>query len=150
MADAITKRDYSEWLEFCAQVQNSTSVAFNEDPKVQEERKKRALKDYNYYVRTYYPLYADADCADWQISFANACLKDPNFFGVAEWPREHAKSVHITIIIPMWLIAHGELTGMLLMGKNDTDACNLLRICLEITCPFLWVLLPSNCACLCR
>ncbi len=27
---------------------------------------------------------------------------------------------------------------------------NSLRICLEITCPFLWVLLPSNCACLCR
>src|SRR5690606_15131640 len=74
----------------------------------------------------YFPKYADADCADFHIKFANACLKDPNFFGIAEWPREHAKSVHVTIFIPLWLIAHGQLTGMLLMGKNDDDACNLL------------------------
>ncbi|MEO2080616.1 MAG: hypothetical protein ABGW88_13730 [Leeuwenhoekiella sp.] len=123
---AITKRDYQEWIEFCGQVQNSTSVAFNEPEDVTEKRKKECLKDYNKFVKTYYPLYADADCADFHVKFANRCLKDNNFFGVAEWPREHAKSVHLTIIIPMWLIAHGKLTGMLLMGKNDTDACNLL------------------------
>ncbi|RWX03371.1 hypothetical protein [Flavobacterium cerinum] len=125
-APIITKRDYNEWLVFCQTVQNSTAVNLFEPADVQEARKKRALKDYNYFVKEYYPTYADADCADWQIEFANECLKDPNFFGIAEWPREHAKSVHITIIIPMWLIAHGELTGMILMGKNENDACNLL------------------------
>lgn len=122
----ITKRDYNEWLEFCRQVQSSTSVKLNESEQEQKERVKKAKKDYNYFVKTYFPNYADSDCAKFHISFANACIKDPNFFGVAEWPREHAKSVHLTIIIPMWLIVHGELTGMILMGKNEDDACNLL------------------------
>lgn len=122
----ITKRDYQEWLEFCRQVQNSTAVNLIETPEEQKFRIKNAKRDYNFFVKTYFPTYADADCAKFHIDFANACLKDPNFFGVAEWPREHAKSVHITIILPMWLIIHGELTGMILMGKNQDDACNLL------------------------
>lgn len=126
MAEAINKRDYNEWLEFCRQVQNATAITLNESPKEQQQRIKNALRDYNFFVKTYFPNYADADCADFHLSFANACLKDRDFFGVAEWPREHAKSVHLTIIIPMWLIAHKELTGMLLMGKNEDDACNLL------------------------
>lgn len=126
MATVITKRDYQEWLEFCKQVQNATSVSFNESETEQKARIKKAKSDYNYFVKTYFPNYADSDCAKFHLKFANACLKDPNFFGVAEWPREHAKSVHVTIFIPMWLIAHKELTGMLLMGKNDDDACNLL------------------------
>ncbi len=122
----INKRDYNEWLEFCRQVQSATAVAINETDAEQKARIKRGLKDYNYFVKTYFPNYADSDCADFHIKFANQCLKNPNFFGIAEWPREHAKSVHLTIIIPMWLIAHNELTGMLLMGKNEDDACNLL------------------------
>ncbi|HUH35136.1 MAG TPA: hypothetical protein VL022_04820 [Moheibacter sp.] len=126
MSLVITKRDYNEWLEFCRQVQSSTAVSVGETEKDQAERIKRAKKDYNYFVKTYFPDYADSDCAEWQIKFANRCLKDPNFFGIAEWPREHAKSVHLTIFIPMWLIVHGELTGMLLMGKNEDDAANLL------------------------
>ena len=43
---------------------------------------KRALTDYNFFVKTYFELYADADCADFQIEFANACLADPNFSGL--------------------------------------------------------------------
>lgn len=122
----ITKRDYQEWLEFCKQVQSSTAVNLVESASDQKFRITNALRDYNFFVKAYFPNYADADCAKFQIDFANACLRDKNFFGVAEWPREHAKSVHVNIIIPMWLIAHKQLTGMLLMGKNEDDACNLL------------------------
>jgi len=125
-APNITKKDYQEWLDFCATVQNSTAINLFEAPEEQNWRIKNALRDYNFFVKTYLKTYSDADCADFQISFANACLKDPNFFGIAEWPREHAKSVHLTIAIPMWLIAHKALTGMILMGKNEDDACNLL------------------------
>ncbi|WP_394749491.1 hypothetical protein [Spongiimicrobium salis] len=126
MAQRIVKRDYDEWLEFCRNVQSMSSVSPEEDERAKQKRINRALKDYNFYVKTYFPTYADHDCAPFHIEFANTCLADPNFFGVAEWPREHAKSVHIDIFIPMWLIAHGELDGMILMGKNNTDACNLL------------------------
>lgn len=126
MAELITKRDYKEWLEFCKRVQNSTGIRFNEEQSEQNARKKRALKDYNFYVKTYFPIYADYDCAPFHIKAANKILKDPNILAVLKWPREHAKSVHANIFIPMWLLAHGELTGMILMGKNSDDASNLL------------------------
>lgn len=126
MAEPITKRDYQEWLKFCEQVQQSTGVRFSETKKEQQARIKLGLKSYNDFVKIYFPLYADHDCADFQIKAANAILKNKNILAVLEWAREHAKSVHATIIIPMWLIAHGELTGMILMGKNHDDACNLL------------------------
>lgn len=126
MAEVITKRDYKEWLQFCDQVQNSTGVQLNESEKVQKARIKQGKRSYRFFVKTYFPLYADADCADFHVTAANKILKDKNILAVLEWAREHAKSVHATIIIPMWLIAHGELTGMILMGKNNDDACNLL------------------------
>lgn len=129
MSAAITptvRRSLDDWKQFCEQVAASTSVNRFETPALQQARKARALKDYNYFVKTYFELYADADCADFHVKAANAILRDPNAFAVLEWPREHAKSVHANILIPMWLLAHGQLTGMILMGKNEADAANLL------------------------
>lgn len=124
--DAITKRSLEDWKLHCEQIQNSTTVDLYESKETQEERKKRALRDYNYYVKTYFSTLADSDCADFHVDFANKVLKNPNKIGVAEWPREHAKSMHVDVFIPMWLLMHNELTGMILMGKNSDDACNLL------------------------
>lgn len=123
---AIVKRSLDDWKLFCEQVQKSTAVALNESKEDIAARKKLVLKDYNAYVKTYFPSYADADCADFHIKAANAILKDPKILAVLEWPREHAKSVHATIFIPMWLLIHAQLTGMILMGKSGDDACNLL------------------------
>lgn len=122
----IKRRDYQEWLQFCDQIQNATEIPYNEPEQVQKARIKRALSDYNFFVKTYLPNYAKADCGYFHLQAADEIKKNPNCFAVLEWPREHAKSVHANIIIPMWLLAHKELTGMLLMGKNETDAQNLL------------------------
>jgi hypothetical protein len=126
MAEPIKKRDLQEWLMFCEQVQNTTNIPFQEDEKAQKLRKAKALANYNYFVKTYFPLYADSDCGYFHIAAANKLAADKNCFAVLEWPREHAKSVHANILIPMWLMAKGELTGMILMGKNGDDAANLL------------------------
>ncbi len=122
----IERKDYQEWLKFCDQVQNTSNIPFNETAEKKQERIKRALKDYNFFFKTYLPIYASSECAYFQIDAANQIAKDKNCFAILEWAREHAKSVHADIGIPMWLKAKGELTGMILMGKNDTDACNLL------------------------
>jgi len=131
----VERRDYNDWKQFCEQVQNSNSVNFLETKEEQEARKKRARSDYRFFVSTYASVYTDGgktDCADFHVDLANEVelkkrpKEDPNKIAVAEWPREHAKSVHIDILIPLWKIARGTLTGMLLMGKNENDACNLL------------------------
>ncbi|PLW89992.1 hypothetical protein [Mucilaginibacter sp.] len=131
----IERRTYDDWKLFCEQVQDSTAVNISETAEAQTARKKRALKDYAFFFNTYLPVFSDngkTECADFHINLANEVeLKkrpesDPNKIAIAEWPREHAKSVHVTIGIPMWKIARKTLTGMLLMGKNEDDAANLL------------------------
>lgn len=122
----IEKRSIEDFKKFCDQLHNSTGVNFSESKEEQEKRKATALRDYRYFVNTYFHIYADAECADFHVQAANHILKKPNLISILEWPREHAKSVHADIIIPMWLLIHGELSGMILMGKNGDDASNLL------------------------
>lgn len=124
--DTIVKRSLDEWKLYCEQVANATVVNITESDEEQAARKKLALTNYNYFVKTYFPKLAASDCADFHITAANAVLKHPNKFSILEWPREHAKSIHADIIIPLWLLIHNELDGMVLMGKNEDDACNLL------------------------
>ncbi len=132
MVSSIEKRTYNDWKEYCAQVQSALAVNLTESPAQQQARKNKALHDYNFFVKTYFPVYADVDCAGFHINAANTIVLkkraagNPNLIAVLEWPREHAKSVHANIIIPMWLMAHNKLNGMILMGKNEADACNLL------------------------
>lgn len=129
MEKTTTLRDLraiADYNRFCELVRATTAIPKGEEGASQSGRIARARKDYNFFVRTYFEAYADADCGSFQIQAANAILADPNIMAILEWPREHAKSVHATIIIPMWLMANGELTGMLLMSKNADAACNLL------------------------
>lgn len=122
----IVKRSLEDWKQFCEQVQSSTAVTLNESKEVVAARKKRAKTDFRYFVKEYFAIYADAESADFHVEAANKILKNPKLKGVLEWPREHAKSVVADIFIPMWLIIHDQLTGMILIGKNDDDARNLL------------------------
>jgi hypothetical protein len=130
----IERRTYEDWKLFCEQVQSSTAVNISETKEQQQARIKKALsKDgYNFFVKTYFPIYADVDCADFHIDAAYNIVdkprpaNDPNLIAVLEWPREHAKSVHADILIPLWMKAKGKLNGMILMGKNEDDAINLL------------------------
>ncbi len=117
---------YSDWKEWCKIVQAATTVNLREPEEVKEKRINKAKSDYEFFVRTYFPHYATDPTADFQIKAANRVKSDRNYFGVWEWPREHAKSVHADVILPMWLKISGELSGMVIIGKNYDDACNLL------------------------
>lgn len=131
----IERRTLEDWKRFCEQTQDSTAVNISETSEQQTDRKTRAKKDYNFFVKTYLPVFTDGgktDCADFHIKDATRIVlqkrpdDNPNLVAVLEYPREHAKSVVADIAIPLWKIAQGTLTGMLLMGKNEDDACNLL------------------------
>jgi hypothetical protein len=122
-----------DWIEHCKRVQEMTFVNDFEAQADKMKRINRAKTDYNFYVQTYFPHYTfdkstgkNTDCGDFHIKWANAVKKDPSFLGVAEWPREHAKSVHNDIFLPIWLWINKELDGAVLTGKNETAACTLL------------------------
>jgi len=123
------KRSLEEWNAFCKEVSESTNVKFNESAIELQRRKELALKDYNFFFKTYLKLYCDdgqTDCAYFHIDAANAIKKDPNIFACLEWPREHAKTVHATIGIPLWLFIHNEVSGMILMSRSYDMAANAL------------------------
>ncbi len=117
---------YNKWKEWCRIVQSATNVKLHEPIEEKEKRIRRAKDDYEFFVNEYFSHYATDPCADFHIREATKIKNDPNFFGVWEWPREHAKSVHADVIVPCWLKSRGELTGMVLVGKNNDDACGLL------------------------
>ncbi|NJM14022.1 MAG: hypothetical protein HC896_00315 [Bacteroidales bacterium] len=117
---------YKRWKQHCATVQASTAINLKEEPGEQKKRTTTTRADYAHFVNYYFPHYASDPCADFHIREANNVLKDINFFGVWEWPREHAKSVHADVILPLWLWINGQLKGMVLVGKNHDDACGLL------------------------
>jgi len=132
-----TRRSAQQWEEFCREVAASTEVPLQESRVEQNARKKTALKDYNFFVKTYFPVYADGgktDCAYFHIDAANAILADPNIMAAIEWPREHAKTVHMGILVQLWLLAHGQLDGFVLIGRNKdlaTDALSDIKAILE-------------------
>jgi len=114
------------WKEHCKIVQESNPVDPHEPLADKQARIAQAKKDYNFFVKSYFKHYADADCAPFQVSAANKVAEDPNIFAILEWPREHAKSVHADVLIPLWLKIKGELTGLVQVGKNWDDAAGLM------------------------
>jgi hypothetical protein len=129
IASVKIRRSLSDWEEFCRAVANSTEVPVMEGKLVQQQRKNKALADYNFFVQTYFPIYSDngeTDCAYFHIDAAKAILADPNILAAIEWPREHAKTVHMCILVPLWLMIHGQLDGMILIGRNKDLAADAL------------------------
>ncbi len=120
------RQRHISWKGWCQVVQSATTVGLKETPVVKEKRIKRALGDYKYFFEYYLEHYADSECASFHIQWANRIKNDPNIFAVLEAFRESAKSVHADIGIPLWLYANGMLLGMILVGKNNDDACALL------------------------
>lgn len=125
----IKKITYQEFLDHCREIEQATFVPPGESAVIKKQRIQRARRDYNFFVQHYFPHYVTAkdggtiDCAAFQVKAANAVKADPNIFAVFEWAREHAKSVHADIMIPLWLKMQGELDGMVIAGKSYDDAC---------------------------
>lgn len=106
------------------------SVEWNldETEKTKEERIKRARKDYPYFVSTYFPHLAKSECGQFQIDAAKYILANPKARAVFEWPRGHAKSTHISLLIPIWLMIQEkqEMKVMVLVSKSQDAAEGLL------------------------
>jgi len=96
-----------------------------------EERQKRidrARKDYQFFVDTYFPHLATSKCGKFQLDAANYLLKNDDTRALFEWARGHAKSSHLSLMIPLWLkIQEPRKVGvMVLVSKSEDMAVRLL------------------------
>lgn len=120
------RKEYQHWLELKEQIRTATVAPSNEKPEAQRKRVKKLLSSFADFCEYYFPHYVQSPFGWFHLEAARAIEDDPNIFAVLEWPREHAKSVFADVMLPMFLKAKGELTGMMIASANGEKANGLL------------------------
>lgn len=124
-------KDKIDWIKIFAQrkdlILSDTFLANYNDTTTSDNRKARSIKDYDYFCRTYFSHLCSSPSAPFHIKAANDILKNPRFRGIFEWARGLAKSTHISLIIPLWLmLAHNEKLCLIITSKSEEMADRLL------------------------
>ena len=113
----------------------SSDFRLADTAETREERVARARKDYAYFVATYFPhLCTDREtgeiirCGRFQLDAARYLRAHRHTRAVLEWARGHAKSTHVSLMIPLWLMIQESRTihVMILVSKSEDGACLLL------------------------
>lgn len=121
------QRLYKEWLDLCQVIKSATGVVPVESEEDKENRKKSLRMDFNAFCKYYFGGHYMEDPFGWfHLKAARDITDDPTFFGTLEWPREHAKSVFLEVMIALWLYARGELQGMIIGSSTEDKAKTLL------------------------
>jgi len=115
---------YLKKLEFA---RSAGSPNLDETKKEKEDRIKSYHTDIRGMVEHYFPHYATAACADFQIEFAELIAKHKTFKGFCQWGRALAKSVWSNIIIPFWRWLCGEPVYLVIIGNSFDKAKQLLE-----------------------
>jgi phage terminase large subunit-like protein len=121
--DKLALEQYLKKLEL---IRSSTSVNAFETTEEQKAAIERSKKDVAYMVSRYFPHYASAPCATFQVKFANKVLKEPTIKAFAQWGRGLAKSVWCDVILPFWLWMNDEAHYMVLVGQTYDKGKQLL------------------------
>ena len=129
------------WEEHCRQVQAITSENIHQETPEQKERRiHRLRRNYAEFCEYYFPHYLrlrdkttgrvlrTVHNAPFHNEAARRILNDANLKAVFMWPRGHAKSTHMDIFIPLWLMLRPVplINFMVIVGKNEDAACRLL------------------------
>ena len=131
-----------EWQEHCRQIQSITDTKslVRESSVQKEQRIRRLQKDYAAFCEYYFPHFLQLrDKVTGEVikivhnaPFHNAAAlkvkNTPNLKAVFKWPRGHAKSTHMDIFTPLWLMFQPKrlINFMVVVGKSEDSANRLL------------------------
>lgn len=116
-----------DYDKHCLRIADATSIRLNETLQEKEARIKRLERNYGDWFEYYFPNYAKVKCAPFQLALANLIIKLRIIRLLAEWFRSAAKSVHIDMGIPLFLMyVENDLRFMLLIGETEPKAKKLL------------------------
>lgn len=90
---------------------------------------KRIEKDYVTWFEYYFPNYAKVPCAWFHRQGAQEIIDNDVIMALWEIYRSGAKSVHVDMGIPLYLMYTGRLRYMLLIGETEDKAHKLLSAC---------------------
>jgi predicted phage terminase large subunit-like protein len=127
MHKKISKELQQRWQDRIAWIQ-SASFEAHENEAVKGARISRARKDYSFFVKHYFTHLATKDTAKFQKETAEVIKRSKNIKALLEWARGHAKSSHVSLLIPLWLMFQEapELRFMVLVSKSQDAAIRLL------------------------
>lgn len=136
------QKKYEEWREHCKRIQSFTQTASpgKESDVDRDRRITRLRRDYAAFCEYYFPHFLTlTDKASGKpvrvihnASFHNEAARrireNPNLKAVFMWPRGHAKSTHMDIFVPLWLIFQDTplVHFMVVVGKSEDAAQRLL------------------------
>ena len=143
MATAAEKKQaYEQWKEHCKRVQSITDTALlaGETPAQKDRRILRLQGNYAAFCEYYFPHFltlrdkttGEAIRTIHNAPFHNAAAAKvkgtPNLKAVFMWPRGHAKSTHMDIFVPLWLMFQPKrlINFMVVVGKSEDSATRLL------------------------
>jgi hypothetical protein len=135
MAKAEEKNALKRWEEHNAIVDSGTFIDPGENKAQQLDRIRRVRKNYAAFVEYYFPHWCTdkntgtvTPSAKFHIDAANKIKNTANLTAVFKWARGHAKSTHMDVFIPMWLMCQEkrDINVMVLVGKSQDNACTLL------------------------
>lgn len=130
MGAATNKRRKAleRWALHCQDIQKATAKIPKGSREDKNYRIRRAKEDYEFFVQTYFPHLAVKPCGKFQLAAANHIKENPRARCVFEWARGHAKSSHISLMIPLWLKIQDDRPPMVmvLVSKNQESARRLL------------------------
>lgn len=112
-------RNYEEHAK---RISRSTEIDPNEGIKAKRDRIAMLEADYGQWFQYYFPMYAKVPCAWFHIKLAKLILENPVLYVIANWFRGSAKTVHICMGIPLFLMVKKEMRFMLLIGENQEKA----------------------------
>lgn len=130
----LSKDKWKQWEERKKLIL-SADFRLSGTAEAKEARIARARKDYQFFVETYFPhLCTNPEtkettrCGKFQIDAAKYLKANRHTRAVFEWARGHAKSTHISLMIPIWLMVQEkrDIHVMVLVSKSEDSADRLL------------------------
>lgn len=110
----------------CQKIRKATSVDIGETAKDKSARIKSLEADYITWFEYYFKHYAKVKSAKYHKKLANKIINNRKSKTLAEIFRSGAKSVHVGMGIPLFLMVTGELRFMLQIGENAPKAKKLI------------------------
>ncbi len=136
------KQAIEMWHEHCRQIQaiTDTSLMAPESRESREARIKRLRNNYAAFCEYYFPHFLQLkDKTTGQVlrtihnapfhnMAATKVRNTANLKAVFMWPRGHAKSTHMDVFLPLWLMFQPQrlINFMVVVGKSEDAACRLL------------------------
>lgn len=124
--DAKWEKILADYERHCLKIKKATSIDLSESPKDKAARIKRLEEKYIVWFENYFPHYAKKKSAPYHEKLADKIIKNPKSKTLAEIFRSGAKSVHVDMGIPLYLMVTGQLDFMVIFGENAPKAKKLI------------------------